>query len=133
MSIKDRLVEQGKKLTSSGPFVRLVSNDGVMRVATGLMDARGRLREAADHAAQAWDILLNGHALPTIDPALEGEPDVTGHKTKGAAKGAPAPASTSAPAPGGAAHAPARETTVGAKPEAGSADRSNTNVLPVAA
>ena len=81
MGIKDRLVEQGKKITTSGTFVRLVSNDRVMRVATGIMDARGRLREAGEHASQAWSILLNGHALPTIDPALEGEPDVTGYRS----------------------------------------------------
>ena len=66
MSMKDRLVEQGKKLASSGPVVRLVSNDGVMRVATGVMDARTRLRAAAEHASEAWNILLNGHALPNI-------------------------------------------------------------------
>ncbi len=81
MSIKDRLVEQGKKLTTSGPFVRLVSNDSFMRVATGVMDAKNRLHAAAEHASEAWSILLNGHALPTIDPALEGEPDATGARS----------------------------------------------------
>jgi 8-amino-7-oxononanoate synthase len=91
MGIKDRIVEQGKKLTSSGPFVRLISNDGVMRVATGVMDAKNRFSAVADHASQAWSVLLNGHALPTIDPALEGEPDVTGHKQNGIAKVTPKP------------------------------------------
>jgi 8-amino-7-oxononanoate synthase len=92
MAIKDRLVEQGKKLASSTPVVRLVSNDSVMRLATGVMDAQNRLRAAADHASLALRILLNGHALPTIDPALEGEPDVTGRKSNGVAKVAPPPA-----------------------------------------
>lgn len=41
-----------------------MGNDRVMRLATGVMDAPNRLRAA-------WDILLNGHALPNIDPALE--------------------------------------------------------------
>ncbi|MFS8065833.1 MAG: aminotransferase class I/II-fold pyridoxal phosphate-dependent enzyme, partial [Byssovorax sp.] len=119
MSIKDRLVEQGKKLASSGPVVRLVSNDGVMRVATGVMDARTRLRAAADHASEAWNIIINGHALPNIDPALEGETEAKGDrapavkKTNGAAAatsgaaGSAASATESAAAPKTAGSAPA--------------------------
>jgi 8-amino-7-oxononanoate synthase len=72
MSMKDRLVDQAKKLASSSMVVRVVSNDGVMRLATGVMDAKNRLRAAGERAAEAWDILLNGHALPTLDPSLEG-------------------------------------------------------------
>src|SRR5215470_2228879 len=83
MGIKERLAEQGKKITSSGAFVRLVGNDKVMRVATGVMDARSRVRAASERLNEAWSILLNGHELPTIDPALEGEADVTGKKTNG--------------------------------------------------
>ncbi len=75
MSVMDRL---GKKLSSSSTFVRLISNDNVMQVATGLMDARGRLEAAAERASEAWSILLHGHALPTIDPALDGVDDVVG-------------------------------------------------------
>ena len=70
--------EQGRKLASSSAFVRLVSNDRVMHVANGIMDARNRLNAAREHAAEAWNVLVNGHALPTIDPALEGEAEVTG-------------------------------------------------------
>ncbi|MFO0755291.1 MAG: aminotransferase class I/II-fold pyridoxal phosphate-dependent enzyme [Byssovorax sp.] len=97
MSIKERLVEQGKKITSSTAFVRLVSNDKVMQVATGVMDARSRIEAARGHAAEAWNVLLHGHALPTIDPALEGETEATGEKrTNGAgharANGSAAPA-----------------------------------------
>src|SRR4051794_9956132 len=82
MSMKDRLVEQGKKLTSSGPFVRLVSNDKVMRVATGMMDARNRLSAAGDRMSEAVNILINGHALPTIDPALEGDTEYDGTQAR---------------------------------------------------
>jgi 8-amino-7-oxononanoate synthase len=82
MSMKDRLVEQGKKLTSSTAFVRLVSNDKVMQLATGVMDARSRFQAVAEHAAEAWSIVLHGHALPTIDPALEGETEAMGHGPK---------------------------------------------------
>ncbi|WP_437768265.1 aminotransferase class I/II-fold pyridoxal phosphate-dependent enzyme [Sorangium sp. So ce764] len=74
--MKDRLVDQAKKLTSSGVVVRVVSNDRVMRLATGVMDAKNRLRAARERAAEAWDILLNGHALPNIDPALDDEAGV---------------------------------------------------------
>src|SRR6185312_12619018 len=75
MSLRDRLVERGKKIASSGVVLRLISNDRVMAVATGVMDARHRFAAARAPAAEALTILLKGHALPTIDPALEGEPD----------------------------------------------------------
>ncbi|MGK4005679.1 aminotransferase class I/II-fold pyridoxal phosphate-dependent enzyme [Sorangium sp. So ce1036] len=78
MSMKDRLVDQAKKLASSSTVVRVVSNDRVMRLATGVMDAKNRLRAARERAAEAWDILLNGHALPNIDPALDDEAGVHG-------------------------------------------------------
>ncbi len=76
MRMKDRLVDQAKKLTSSGVVVRVVSNDRVMRLATGVMDAKNRLRAARERAAEAWDILLNGHARPNIDPSLDDEAGV---------------------------------------------------------
>jgi 8-amino-7-oxononanoate synthase len=87
MSLKDRLVEQGKKISTSGTFVRLVSNDKVMRVATGLMDAKSRLNAAQGLASEAWSIIINGHALPNIDPALEGEPDVSAPAKKSYSNG----------------------------------------------
>lgn len=85
MSMKDRLVEQGRKLASSGVVVRLMSNDRVMKVATGVMDAKTRVRAARDLAGEALNVLVNGHALPTIDPALEGADEVRA-KPNGAAK-----------------------------------------------
>ncbi|MDI1481156.1 aminotransferase class I/II-fold pyridoxal phosphate-dependent enzyme [Polyangium sp. y55x31] len=118
MSVIDRL---GKKLSSSSAVMRLISNDRVMQVATGLMDARGRLEAAKERASEAWSILLNGHALPTIDPALEGGDDVVGAakkspapaekpaepKANGATNGAAAHAKTNGAATNGAAaHAP---------------------------
>lgn len=82
MSLMNRLVEQGKKLASSDKVVRLLSNDGVMKVATGLMDARTRLDAAAEKASEAFDILLHGHGLPTIDPALDGNDEVVAKPSK---------------------------------------------------
>lgn len=76
MSMKDRLVGRGKKLATSGVVVRLMGNDRVMRVATGVMDAPERVRAAAQLAGEALDVLLHGHALPTIDPSLEGDDEV---------------------------------------------------------
>jgi 8-amino-7-oxononanoate synthase len=78
MSVREKLVEQGKKIASSGVVVRLISNDRVMAVATGFMDARSRIQAARGPLADAISILLKGHALPTIDPALEGDTEATG-------------------------------------------------------
>lgn len=131
MSVKDRIVEQGKKLASSSAVVRLVSNDRVMKVATGVMEARTRLQAASDRASEAWSILLNGHALPTIDPSHEGGDDVVGtrkaappaekpktngHATNGSNGSAhgPAPAASAAPASAGAGGAGLSTVPVGA-------------------
>ncbi|AUX41892.1 uncharacterized protein SOCE26_033170 [Sorangium cellulosum] len=127
MSMKDRLVDQAKKLASSGRVVRAVSNDRVMRLATGIMDARNRLSAARERAAEAWDILLNGHALPNIDPALDDEAGVHG--------AAPAPSRGAAPraavanGTAGAAAVAAEVATNGAAPRdaAGAAVRQHTN------
>ncbi len=86
MSLIDQLMEQGKKLAASDRVVRLLSNDRVMQLATGLMDARTRLEAASEKASEAFDILLNGHALPTIDPALEGNDEVVAKPAAAAEK-----------------------------------------------
>ena len=83
MGVRDLLVDQGKKLASSSFVLRLISNDRVMKVATGVMDARSRLRAVADKMAEAGTILVEGHQMPNIDPALDGEPEVTAKKTNG--------------------------------------------------
>ncbi|AGP36148.1 aminotransferase class I/II-fold pyridoxal phosphate-dependent enzyme [Sorangium cellulosum] len=111
MSMKDRLVDQAKKLASSSTVVRVVSNDRVMRLATGVMDAKNRLRAAGERAAEAWDILLNGHALPNIDPALDDEAGVHGAAPARAAS--PRPSARAA----GAAGLSAVEEAASASPE----------------
>ncbi|WP_437626311.1 aminotransferase class I/II-fold pyridoxal phosphate-dependent enzyme [Sorangium sp. So ce1151] len=110
MSMKDRLVDQAKKLASSGRVVRVVSNDRVMRLATGVMDAKNRLRAAGERAAEAWDILLNGHALPNIDPALDDEAGVHG--------ATPARAASPRPGVGGAGLSTVEETMSSKAPPA---------------
>ncbi|WP_437727868.1 aminotransferase class I/II-fold pyridoxal phosphate-dependent enzyme [Sorangium sp. So ce861] len=111
MSMKDRLVDQAKKLATSSTVVRVVSNDRVMRLATGVMDAKNRLRAARERAAEAWDILLNGHALPNIDPALDDEAGVHGATPARAAS--PRPSARAA----GAAGLSAVEEAASASPE----------------
>lgn len=118
MGMKDRLVEQGKKLASSGAFVRLVGNDRVMRLATGVMDAGNRLQAARGHVSEAWSVLVNGHALPNIDPALDGEPEVTAH-SNGAAR--PGGLNGATPAPAAPQRAAAREPAHAAGNGAGGA------------
>ena len=116
MTLRDRLVEQGKKLASSSVVVRAISDDRFMRVATGVMDARTRLRTAAEIAGEAWNVLLNGHALPTIDPSLEGETEAMGDAGRtagGAARGSATNGAASvgaSPASSAAAHAHATAT-----------------------
>src|SRR5215468_3514480 len=119
MSLRDRLVERGKKLASSGVVLRLVSNDRVMALATGVMDARSRLDAARAPFAEALGIVLKGHALPTIDPALEGETEATGapRRERGSAGGEPA--AQNGAAVNGKAHAPAAAPAAGAAPAGG--------------
>ena len=82
MSMKKRLAEQGRRLKNSSAFVRLVSNDRVMKVATGVMDARSRVRAARGLASEALGVLLHGYDLPSIDPALDGPEEVRSDKPR---------------------------------------------------
>lgn len=105
MSFRDRLVERTKQMAMTPRVLRFVSDDRVMRVAEGVMDARTRVRAAAAKAGEAWHVLLNGHALPNIDPAIADDVDLglakpkktngaNGHATNGVAataNGSPAP------------------------------------------
>ncbi|HZO14773.1 MAG TPA: aminotransferase class I/II-fold pyridoxal phosphate-dependent enzyme [Polyangiaceae bacterium] len=59
-----------KKLSSSPTFLRLIANDRVMRLTSGVLEARQRFGQAADLAKEAWRVLVNGHELPAIDPAM---------------------------------------------------------------
>lgn len=75
-----------ERLGSSGLVMRLLSDDRVMKVTTGVMDARNRVSAAGQLATQALVVLRDGHALPNIDPALDGnDADVVDAKAKPAA------------------------------------------------
>ena len=71
MGLVNVLVDQGKKLASSGPVLRLLSDDRLARVVTGVMDGPTRVKAAAEKANEAWHVLLHGHALPQMDPSTD--------------------------------------------------------------
>jgi 8-amino-7-oxononanoate synthase len=88
------------RLSSNSTLLRVMSDDRVMRVAQGVMDARSRLESASGLAKQALFVLRDGHALPTIDPALEGDDsDVVVSRAPATTK--PVARHASAPAPDG--------------------------------
>ena len=64
MRLTQRLVDKSKERLLRPSVMRWVTDDRVMKATEGLMDARMRVKAA-------WDLLLNGHALPNIDPALD--------------------------------------------------------------
>ena len=76
MGFKNRLVERSKKLAMTPRVIRVLSDDRVMRAAEGIMDARGRMKAAAGKAGEAWQLLMQGHALPNIDPAIDDDLEV---------------------------------------------------------
>ncbi len=95
MAMKDKISQRGKKILLSPTVMRVMSDDRVMRAAEGLMDAPSRMRAA-------WRVLVSGHDLPNIDPALDeslGEVDAgtrsTPKKTNGQSNGSSAAVSGS--------------------------------------
>jgi 8-amino-7-oxononanoate synthase len=64
------ILERGKKLASSPAVMRLLASDRVMKVATGVMEARERFGEAAVLWKEGVRVLTNGHAMPNLDPSL---------------------------------------------------------------
>ena len=64
MNLKHRIVEQSKRALSSPALLKLATDDRVLRAAEGVMDARSRVKDA-------WRILISGHGLPNVDPALD--------------------------------------------------------------
>lgn len=97
MSLKEAIIERGKRAISPAVkrgrrlledprILRITTDDRVLKVAEGVIDAPSRVRAAVG-------ILLNGHALPNIDPALDRHP--SDHEARsgagnGASGGAPA-------------------------------------------
>lgn len=78
MDWKKRILEQGNKVLENPEVMRWLTDDRVMKVAEGLMDAPERLRAAAN-------ILRNGYGLPNVDPALDEDEPIARRPTNGAA------------------------------------------------
>src|SRR5690242_16886825 len=76
MGWKNRIVERGKQLAMTPRVLKVLSDDRVMRAAEGVMDARNRVRAAAEKANEAWQLLIEGHALPAIDPSIVDDVDL---------------------------------------------------------
>lgn len=89
-SFRDRLVERTKQIALTPRVLRFVSDDRVMRVAEGILDARTRMRTAAGIAGEAWHVLLNGHELPAVDPSISEDEDLGIAPPKPKAKASPA-------------------------------------------
>lgn len=64
MTLKERIADQGRKVLSSPLVLKWSTDDRVKRAAESVLDIRSRAHEA-------WKILIDGHGLPTIDPALD--------------------------------------------------------------
>jgi len=82
MGLRQRIVEKSRSALLRPSVMRWVTDDRVMKATEGLLDARIRMKAA-------WHVLLNGHELPNVDPALDPnigqtEPPV---KTNGAING----------------------------------------------
>ena len=100
MSFKDVFVSQGKRLASHPSLLRLMTDDRVMRAFNGALDGQQRVKDAADKLGEAWHLLINGRALPTIDPALDDQIPTVEASRAGATSAAPVngkPSAASAP------------------------------------
>jgi 8-amino-7-oxononanoate synthase len=64
MGLKEKIVERGRRTLLRPSVLRWASDDRVMKAAQGMLDAKTRVRAA-------WRMLVNGHELPNIDPALD--------------------------------------------------------------
>lgn len=64
MILKQRIADQGRKALNNRLVLKWSTDDRVKRAAESVLDIRGRAQEA-------WRILVNGHALPAIDPSLD--------------------------------------------------------------
>ena len=62
--IKQKIVDRGMQVLNSPRLMRVLSDDRLAKAAQTVMDARGRVKAA-------WNVLLSGHDLPTIDASLD--------------------------------------------------------------
>ncbi len=70
MSLFERL---SPKNLGAPVVMRLLSDDRVMKLTQGVLDAKNRFAAAKDLAGQALVVLRDGQELPNIDPGLDGD------------------------------------------------------------
>src|SRR5436190_16085181 len=64
MGLTKKITNRGKKMVMNPTVMRWISDDRVMKAAEGMLGARTRVRAA-------WKVLVDGHSLPAVDPALD--------------------------------------------------------------
>src|SRR5260221_6123492 len=64
MSVTRKITDRSKRMVLNPTVMKWISDDRVMKAAEGVMDARTRVKAA-------WKVLLDGHDLPAVDPALD--------------------------------------------------------------
>ncbi len=64
MTLRALIADRGRRVLSNPLILKWSTDDRVKRAAENVIDIRSR-------AQQAWRVLINGHTLPSIDPALD--------------------------------------------------------------
>ena len=64
MTLKERIADRGRRVLSNPLVLKWSTDDHIKRAAESVLDMRSRAQEA-------WRILVNGHALRAVDPALD--------------------------------------------------------------
>src|SRR5262245_37400189 len=82
MGWKNRLVERGKQLALTPSVLKVLSDDRMMRTTKGVIDARTRMRAAAQKAGEAWQLLVQGHGLPAVDPSIVDDVDAAERRVR---------------------------------------------------
>ena len=73
---------------------RMLANDRVMKLTTGVLQARERFGEAATYWREGMRVLVNGHEMPNIDPALDTDQELGVHTVDETPVAAPPPPKT---------------------------------------
>src|SRR6185295_10977298 len=79
MGLTKNITNRGKKMVLNPTVMRWISDDRVMKAAEGMLGARTRVRAA-------WKVLLDGHSLPAVDPALDDSIGESAPRPNGKAK-----------------------------------------------
>src|SRR5689334_13660450 len=80
MGLTKKITNRGKKMVMTPTVMRWISDDRVMKAAEGMLGARTRVRAA-------WKVLVDGHSLPAVDPALDDSIGETPARPNGKANG----------------------------------------------